>query len=143
MYSKITTIFGFSVFMLGLLCVNSQQALAEAKTIKTDDSADEIELSIEKGEPDKVTFCLKTVASITWWKGIHIFAPNNKDVIGLLATSDQDHGPSCRSIETAELGTRLEFLKAKAFGVHTGVGNYSYSPKVHAGNKLTFTWRID
>lgn len=118
--------------------------LKDGAIVRTDDRADEIEVSIAEGLDDElVVVTLRSAPSVTWWKGIHVYGPDDETVIGLLSTTDQDHGPSRRRFRVAELGTRLEFLKARFLGVHTGVGRPCWDPRPLAGHEVVFTWRRD
>jgi hypothetical protein len=99
---------------------------------------DKLQLSLSPGQEDSITFCLSTTRGISWWKGVKLFGGQGP-TLGLLATTDNDHGPSCRTIplsEWVEGESKLELWKAKAFGVHTYIATYTFSPKAYAGQRI-------
>ena len=75
-----------------------------------------------------------------------MFGDGSWNAIGLVETQDNARGPV---LVTMNLGSfidglsRLEFWKAKAFGVHTNVANYYFDPAQYAGLTLNFSWLSD
>ena len=143
------TIMGLAASMLVLfsLSVNAKPAykLPKPGTFKTPDN-DTLLFSVKDGKAGKITFCLSTARDVTWWKGIKIFGNNTSTTIGLIATQDQDHGPSCRTIATGEFqegASRLEFWKAKSLGVHSDIVHYKFTPSQYHGKTLDFLWQKD
>jgi len=66
--------------------------------------------------------------------------------IGLVETEDCSHGPSSVTLKIGEFNAgqaRLEFWKAKAFGVHTDMIHYTFEPEQFAGQRLNFSWLSD
>jgi hypothetical protein len=99
-----------------------------------------------EGQKGKITFSLSTKNDITWWKGIKIFGDGTWNTIGLLETTDSDHGPARKTIDIAQFipnASRLEFWKAKAFGVHTDMVHYVFDPTAFNGKTLSFVWQTD
>lgn len=95
--------------------------------------------------PNSVEFVLEVAPTITWWKGLKIY-DRQGDMISLLATQDDDKGPKASGpLDLDRFGPRIEieFLKAKAFGVHTGVGRVSYPLSDVRGFRTTFYWESD
>jgi hypothetical protein len=94
---------------------------------------------------DSVEFALEVAPAITWWKGLKIY-DRQGDMISLLATQDGDKGPkSSGPLTSARFGPQIEieFLKAKAFGAHTGVGRMPFSLADVRGFRTIFYWESD
>jgi len=90
-------------------------------------------------------FSLATSDNITWWKGIKIFDGKN-NMICLLATQDQDHGPD--TSKQFNLGAfddeiRVEIWKAKAFGVHTPMATVNFKTSDCNGKNTLLYWKND
>ena len=78
---------------------------------------------------EDLSFSLSTSSQITWWKGIKIFDRNDK-MICLLSTQDNDHGPKLsKTFNAQNFGSKVkvEFWKAKTFGVHTHIETKYFS----------------
>ena len=136
---------GVASLLTVLPAVAGNRPLPQKPTFKTVDN-DTISLNVVRGEPGAVRICLSTARSISWWKGVQIFGAYPGPTIGLLATTDQDHGPACRSIPLDDLldsGSVLEFWKAKMFGVHTYIQGFTFKPSDYAGKELDFVWKSD
>lgn len=114
------------------------------RTFKVDGSDGIIVRQVPIG-PDSVEFALEVAPTITWWKGLKIYDQQG-DMISLLATQDGDKGPkSSGPLALARFGPNIEieFLKAKAFGAHTGVGRMPFSLSDVRGFRTTFYWESD
>jgi hypothetical protein len=107
---------------------------------------DEIFLDEEPGLVDSgfVEIGLGTEAAITWWKGLQAWTAEGND-IGMVAMQDANHGPTFLRIPTALLpGARLQLMKAKVFGVHTGMYELQLGDIAsHDATRFTFTWMRD
>lgn len=91
----------------------------------------------------KVT--LSTTPQITWWKGIKIFDRNGQ-MICLLSTQDADHGPTTSQTLTKkqfDSKIKVEFWKAKAFGVHTHVATKYFKLSDFLNTETRFYWMND
>ncbi len=113
-------------------------------TFKVDDNDGIIVRQVPIG-PDSVEFALEVAPTITWWKGLKIY-DRQGEMISLLATQDDDKGPKASGPMTSDrFGPRIEieFLKAKAFGVHTGVGRVPLQLSDVLGFRTTFYWESD
>ncbi len=119
-------------------------------TLHTGDDCDEIDFHIEYNVVHKhlVEFILepgidKAGNRISWWKQIAIPAQGG-------VTIDLELAPDGKSdrkmIGTGMLdkGRMLSFAKAKALGVHTGLGfKWDILPAVIGGCRVKLTWRND
>ena len=97
-------------------------------------------------KPGTLTVALRSGPAISWWKGIKVFGNNSSFAIGLLETQDQSHGPITVTLSLRDFvpgQARLEFWKAKAFGVHTDMVHYTFDPEPFAGQTLNFSWLTD
>jgi hypothetical protein len=95
--------------------------------------------------PNSVEFALEVAPTITWWKGLKIY-DRQDDMISLLATQDDDKGPKASGpLPLDHFGPHIEieFLKAKGFGVHTGVGRVPFALSDLRGFRTTFYWESD
>jgi len=123
------------------------RSLPRASSFKIPGDNDLISFSsIVEGKRGYIKFCLSSSKKVTWWKGIKVFGDHTSSAKALLVTQDADNGPSCRSIKTTDLGentSRLEFWKAKAFGVHTEMVRYTFYPSHYDGLELDFSWMND
>lgn len=101
---------------------------------------------MDENNKGKIKFCLSSSQNVTWWKGLKVFGNKSWSAAALLVTQDDDHGEACRTVSTASLGqnlSRLEFWKAKAFGVHTHMASYTFYPSDLNGKDVHFTWQTD
>jgi hypothetical protein len=116
---------------------------AENSTLHPDN--DDVALTYGTGDVGFITFSLSTSSNIDWWKGVKVFGNGTWTTIGLLETQDEDHGPSERKIEIGKFTgpCRVELWKAKSFGVHTDVMNYSFDADKLSGKKVGFLWKKD
>jgi hypothetical protein len=107
---------------------------------------DEVEFFVSDGQRGAVTVVLRSGPAISWWKGIKVFGNGSWNAIGLLETQDHAHGPSTATLDLGDFvggQSRLEFWKAKTFGVHTDVAHYTFDPVQFAGQTLNFSWMTD
>ena len=107
---------------------------------------DTIRFSIQDGKAETIEICLQSIKSVTWWKGIKIFKDASWTEVGIIETVDAKHGPSCMRIALSEFqdnASRLELWKAKALGVHTDIGHYTFKPRQLSGKRLLFVWEKD
>ena len=108
---------------------------------------DEVEFYVSHdSQPGTLTVVLRTGPAISWWKGIKVFGNNSWFAIGLLETQDRSHGPITVTLSLQDFvpgQARLEFWKAKLFGVHTDVAHYTFDPEPFAGQTLNFSWLSD
>ncbi len=120
--------------------------LPEEGTFYIPIDSDGINLEIVHGTPGKIDFCLSTASQITWWKGVKIFGDSSWTEKALLWTQDGVHGPVCKQISVNELqesSSRIELWKAKAFGVHTDMVHYTFSPNKYNGKRIMLEWLYD
>src|SRR5690349_2901033 len=92
---------------------------------------DIISFNLTDGQQGKITFSLSTVPRVTWWKGIKIFGDGTWNAVGLLETQNDNHGPVTQSFDMSQfsdIASRLEFWKAKTFGIHTDIVHYTFEP---------------
>jgi len=112
------------------------------------DGNDNITKSINpKAKVTKNTFkiSLKTNRQITWWKGIKIFDKSGK-MVCLLSTQENDHGPTMSQVfRRNQFGAKVkvEFWKAKAFGVHTHVATKYFDLRDLLDTETNFHWMND
>lgn len=145
----------FAMLVLGPLSAGAQpllcpqlpppRELPPAGNFTTPDG-DNIKFSLKDGEEGHITVCLSSAQKVTWWKGIKVFGNASWSALALLAIQDEDHGPSCRTIPTGrfeEDASRLEFWKAKRFGVHCHIVSYTFKPSDFHGKSLDFLWETD
>jgi hypothetical protein len=107
---------------------------------------DQVEFYVsDDSPPSTLTVALRSGREITWWKGIKVFGSDSIE-LGLLETQDSTHGPISITLNLGEFTpgqARLEFWKAKLFGVHTDVAHYTFDPEPFAGQTLNFSWLSD
>lgn len=89
-------------------------------------------------------FCLELGSNVSWWKGIKIFNSRHSS-LGLISRSDNAKRRICDTFTTAELkegqsAAKIEFWKAKGFGVHTHMDTLEFSPSSIAGKRVIFNW---
>ena len=109
---------------------------------------DAITASVTPTAGNQLQLALKTGHAVTWWKGIEVIDQNNQK-IAFAYTQDQNHGPACTTVTLSGVDgqlARVEFQKAKVFGVHTGM--YQIGPDALNNGKLsgvliTFNWTAD
>ena len=108
---------------------------------------DEVEFYVSHDSaPGTLTVALRSGLNIEWWKGIKVFGSDNSIEIGLVETENRSRGPSTVTLKVGEFNpgqARLEFWKAKLFGVHTDVAHYTFDPEAFAGQTLNFSWLSD
>ncbi len=129
--------------------------------VKNAEDSDVIYLKIERVPAlnNKVEIILAASSNVRWWKGITIFkgiaAPQAAYGVKYVRyrhidTQDDDKSESSGVINVSDLGdfSKLVFEKAKAFGAHTEMYQFSLMDKdtkkfKYAGMRLTFTWERD
>lgn len=89
-------------------------------------------------------FCLELGSNVSWWKGIKIFNTKHSS-LGLISRSDNAKRRICDTFTAAELeggqaAAKIEFWKAKGFGVHTHMDTLEFSPSSVAGKRVVFNW---
>lgn len=93
---------------------------------------------------DQLEVVLSTGGNNMDWKGIEVF-DNKGDIIGAVYTQGRNRGPVSATVSLTDVDldqSSLHFLKAKMWGIHTGMYYISgLGPK--AGAKLEFTWAQD
>ena len=91
---------------------------------------------------DVVDFRLETAPHITWWKAIRV--PDGRGSSWEIWTQDDRHSDSVAlwAWQVAN-GQRLEFKKAKLFGVHTGMYELGGLERLMGGSRVTFRWVQD
>jgi hypothetical protein len=103
-----------------------------------------------------IQFSLKTNDNVTWWKGIEVFY-HTSDGSGsiksqIIQTQGDNHQVWGDVINLSDIDPyvdlTVQFWKAKAFGVHTQVGNDTFSiqdivNKDGNGNTVVFFWEND
>jgi hypothetical protein len=108
---------------------------------------DEVEFYVSHdSQPGTLTVVLRSGPAVSWWKGVKVFGNNSSFAIGLLETQDHAHGPSTVTLDLGDFvpgQARLEFWKAKAFGVHTDMAHYTFDPEPFAAQTLNFSWLSD
>jgi hypothetical protein len=128
-----------------VLMAVTQTLPAPGGTFTTPDN-DAIRFDVSSGTPGRIGIVLKTNPNVTWWKGVEIFGDTTWNRIGEVQTQDANHGPAVQNIDIRQFvpdRSRLEFWKAKAFGVHTDIVNYTFDPLKFDGKVMTFLWQSD
>jgi hypothetical protein len=99
-------------------------------------------------DSNAIEFVLKTASAVTWWKGLKLYAGDGKLLgqVGIENGRYDDPAGTDRirfPVDAALLsGARLEFCKAKMFGVHTGM--YCIDDLLSKrGIVVTLEWRGD
>lgn len=97
-----------------------------------------------KMDRNHVTFSFEVNQNITWWKGIKVFNEDG-DMICLLSTQDNDKGPKfSKRFSASYCGkVKIEYWKAKAFGVHTHVGTEYIDLGTLRDYNIGFEWEND
>lgn len=97
-----------------------------------------------KMDKNYVTFSFNVNQNITWWKGIKVYNDRG-EMICLLSTQDNDKGPKySKKFSTNNLGkVKIEYWKAKAFGVHTHVGTEYIDLATLKDYNISFKWLND
>ena len=99
----------------------------------------EVQSSWIQSQSGKTELCLEASTNVSWWKGIKVFDAQGKN-IGLMVTQD-DSRLNCMSFDNSKLaGGKLEFWKAKGFGVHTHVETLALNHSNIDGKKVTLHW---
>ncbi|MDY3552944.1 hypothetical protein R5W24_002034 [Gemmata sp. JC717] len=114
--------------------------------LKPGPDGNSVQFNVSDGSPGKITICLSSAQNVTWWKGIKVFGDGSWNAIGLVETQDSSHGPICVTLDIGQFqaaNSRLEFWKAKAFGVHTDMIHYTFDPFQYVGKQLSFIWKND
>lgn len=92
--------------------------------------------------PGTLDIVLDSDPAVTWWKGIELHDAADR-VIHQIETQDSNDGPHTMTATAAELrGARLLIMKAKLFGVHTGMYEL-HNLDSQIGRKLHFSWLND
>jgi len=92
--------------------------------------------------PNTVEFVLESASFITWWKGLAV--PDGLGSSWEIWT--QDNRKSDRISLWADQvrnGQSLEFRKAKALGIHTGMYLLGGLERLAGGSRVTFRWLQD
>lgn len=115
---------------------------------------DQIRIVDEPGfDPNQIEFILTVADSINWWKGLNFVFGDGK-LYGSVGIQDHQYNGIDRQSttnpiqvpadETLLRGARLELLKAKTFGVHTGMYYLTESDLLaKRGRRITFVWERD
>jgi hypothetical protein len=83
-------------------------------------------------------------SEVKWWKGIEVYDQNG-NLLGAVYTSGKATGPITTSIslDGVDLSqSNITWLKAKLFGVHTGMYIIN-NIESKRGKTLNFTWHKD
>jgi hypothetical protein len=126
--------------------VDSASLVAPDEFLSPPPDGDKVYFYASPGQEGAITIALRSGAGVTWWKGVKVFGSDTGDAIGLVETQDQSHGPNVVSVNMDAFTpgeARLEFWKAKAFGVHTDVMHYFLQPEEYVGQTLNFSWMTD
>lgn len=121
------------------------ERLPEANGTYTSPDGDNITYSNTPGEAGKIRVCLSTPSNVTWWKSVEVYG-NAGWPLGRVETQDDNHGANCTALATDQFDpnrSRVLLLKAKAFGVHTGIVSFLIEPETLDGRTLTFVWNRD
>jgi hypothetical protein len=115
--------------------------------IDVDNNSDDVIESLS-GQPNlphyAIRFSLSTSKSVNDWKGIKIFNKEGVEVC-LLETNGDTRGPiTSKNFSPGEFGSsiKVEFWKAKAFGVHTHVGTRYLNNRSDQlrGQEILYKW---
>lgn len=104
---------------------------------------DTIDFATTAGDAGKIRVCL--TSDLTWWKGVKVFGLPGGE-LGLVETQDRSKGPNCATFDDGEFApnyTKIELLKAKAFGVHTGIETLNFDPRKYSGKTISVRWKTD
>ena len=146
---KATAIIGLGVSIISILGVTAMaQVIAtlplsdnayERLTFPGSVDGNEVQSSWAQSQSGKTEFCLEASTNVSWWKGIKVFDSQNRN-IGLMVTQD-DSRLNCMTFDNSQLvGGKLEFWKAKGFGVHTYVETLAINHNNINGKKVTIHW---
>ncbi|MGD1864176.1 MAG: hypothetical protein ACFB0D_06440 [Phormidesmis sp.] len=88
--------------------------------------------------------CLELGNDVSWWKGLKVFGASNT-LLSFVARTGEARSRQCDSFSTAALSNgdsigRVDFWKAKAFGVHTHVDTLNLIPEEVNGKQIVFWW---
>lgn len=92
--------------------------------------------------PAAIEFTLASAPAVTSWKGLRLVSPDGS-AVQQVETSDSNHGPTALvTLPANQAGTvRLRLLKAKLFGIHTGMYELALTGEV--GKRLDLEWTRD
>jgi uncharacterized protein with LGFP repeats len=106
---------------------------------------DRISVEFSGHDPNGVIqLTLNAGPGISWWKAVRLWSPTQGDLLAEAWTED-GHTSTTISIPALEVESSnrfLQFKKAKAFGVHTGMYWLGRVDRL-IGNDVTFTWLQD
>lgn len=89
---------------------------------------------------DRTQFCLKASSNVSWWKGLKIFNSQGQQ-ISLIVTENDSRLSCTTAISNSSLaGGKIEFWKAKGFGVHSHMDSAKIDASKVKGKKITITW---
>lgn len=149
-------------FALTILCffLISHNGFTQVQVLSTEyitvDGYDKIKSEIRSpGYGGLLQFRFATAPSISWWKAIKIFdkdgnvlvyatgGPNDSKMD--MELQDSDHGPEIVYYEPSKFNEdiKVEFWKAKAFGIHTHVGTKYFKKSEIQRKELALTWMTD
>jgi hypothetical protein len=94
--------------------------------------------------PNTVRLVLGANSNITWWKGLEAIRPDGGVYPQSLQTYESNRGYYSMDIDVSDRPNQwaLKFLKAKMFGIHTGMYCIE-SLAAWRGRTLYFTWTYD
>lgn len=110
-------------------------------TIKVD--ANTITTSQNPIEAGVLSFSLESVKKVTWWKGLKIYDSEN-NMISLLSTTDQDHGPdTSKKFNAGDFDDtiKVEIWKAKGFGAHCCMKTALFKMTDCVGQNTLLLWK--
>ena len=133
-----------------LFAVTSQFAMAQAPHVPAPGTAgfsdiqvdgDRVKILTAAGSPGKIK--IKVSADGSWWKMLRVYDKNNR-----ANWIEQEDGLYVNKKDVIEIDSsalndtfKLEFWKAKLFGVHTHIMNETYRKLDFDGKIITFVWR--
>lgn len=140
---EVFTISLIFILFLASFSVQAQETLNTGHIVDRDNRI--TESYSDSRNPNYIQFSLTVDKKITWWKAIKVY-DNNHRLICTLSTQDDNKGPvySAR-IPVSKLTNqfKITFWKAKAFGVHTKVGQSYYRTADFRGDNIHFKWHND
>jgi hypothetical protein len=105
---------------------------------------DVINVTIQENavDPATVEFVLEAADNVRWWKGINV--PDGEGSSWEIWTQDDTKsGRVSLWAHQVHHGQKLEFRKAKALGVHTGMYRLGDLGRLNPGARVTFRWVQD
>lgn len=87
-------------------------------------------------------FSLSSAKNVTWWKGIKVF-DNKNNMILLLETTDEDHGPKpSRDFNISDFDDliKVEIWKAKFLGIHCCMSTVFFKKSECLGKNTLLNW---